>query len=59
MEIIDSTLENGDYRMGETTQQTAESGLLEHIVFGRNEAPLQHFHNTFRAALDMPPLRSS
>mgnify|MGYP000932393541 CR=1 FL=1 len=59
MEIIDSTLENEDYRMGETTQQTAESGLLEHIVFGRNEAPLQHFHNTFRAALDMPPLRSS
>ena len=57
MEIIDSTLENEDYRMGETTQQTAESGVLDHLVFGRNEAPLHHFHNTFRAALDMPPLQ--
>jgi hypothetical protein len=56
MEIVDSTLEEEDYRMGESTQRNIESGLLEHLVFGRNEPALHHFHNTFRQALDMPPL---
>ena len=56
MEIVDSTLEQEDYRMGESAQRNIESGLLEHLVFGRNEPALHHFHNTFRQALDMPPL---
>ena len=42
--------------MGETTQQTAESGVLEHLVFGRNEPALHHYHNTFREALNLAPL---
>ncbi len=56
MEILNSTVEYEDFRMGEAAQRTAESGLLEHFIFGRNEAPLHHFHDTFRAALSMPPL---
>lgn len=56
MEIFDSTIEQEDYLMGETTQQAAESGLIDHVLFGRNEPALHHYHNTFRAALGMPPM---
>lgn len=56
MEVTYSTVENEDYRMGESTQRSLESGLLDYVVFGRNEPALHHFHNTFRAALDLGPL---
>ena len=56
MEILNSTVEHEDFRMGEAAQRSAESGLIEHFIFGRNEAPLHHFHSTFRAALGMSPL---
>ena len=26
---------------------------MEHVVFGRNEPALHHYHNTYRAALGM------
>ena len=57
MEVLNSTLENEDFRMAESTQRNAAAGVLDHIVFGRNEAPLHHFHNTYRDALGMPPLQ--
>ncbi|MCZ6644396.1 MAG: aromatic ring-hydroxylating dioxygenase subunit alpha [Gammaproteobacteria bacterium] len=56
MEIFDSTIEKEDYLMGETTQKSAENGTLDHLIFGRNEPALHHYHNTFRAALNLPPL---
>jgi len=55
-EIFDSTIEQEDYAMGETTQQAAENGTLTHLLFGRNEPALHHYHNTFREALNLPPL---
>ena len=55
-EVFDSTIEKEDYAMGEYAQQAAENGLLDHMIFGRNEPALHHYHNTFRAALKMPPL---
>ncbi len=55
-EVFNSTIEQEDYLMGETTQRAAESGMMEHIIFGRNEPALHHYHQTFRAALQMPPL---
>ncbi|WP_317929910.1 aromatic ring-hydroxylating oxygenase subunit alpha [Halioxenophilus sp. WMMB6] len=58
MEVFNSTVENEDYVMGESQQQSAESGRLKTLIFGRNEAPLQHYHNTFRAALGLPPLET-
>ena len=57
MEVFDSTIEQEDYLMGETTQQAAENGLLEHLIFGRNEPALHHYHNTFAEALNRPPLQ--
>jgi phenylpropionate dioxygenase-like ring-hydroxylating dioxygenase large terminal subunit len=56
MEIFNSTIEQEDYLMGETTQQAARNGTLTHLMFGRNEPALHHYHNTFREALNLPPL---
>ncbi|MFT5611291.1 MAG: phenylpropionate dioxygenase-like ring-hydroxylating dioxygenase large terminal subunit [Arenicella sp.] len=56
LEVFSSTIEQEDYLMGEHQQRTAKSGLITHSILGRNEAPLHHFHNSFRDALDMPPL---
>ena len=56
-EVIVSTISQQDYAMGESTQSAIENGLLDHVIFGRNEPALHHFHNTFRAALDMPQLQ--
>ena len=56
LELMNSTLEQEDYYMGSKSQQTAESGRVEHFIFGRNEPALQHFHTHYRDALGMPPL---
>ena len=55
-EVFDSTIEQEDYAMGERAQQVAENGTLTHLLFGRNEPALHHYHNTFREALNLPPL---
>jgi len=55
-EVFDSTIEQEDYLMGEHQQRSAESGQLDHIVFGRNEPALHHYHTHFRDALGLPPL---
>jgi hypothetical protein len=34
----------------------ANSGKIDHFLFGRNEPALHHFHNNYRSALGMPPL---
>jgi hypothetical protein len=56
MKIFNDAIEKEDYMMGEQQQKTAESGLMQYSIFGRNEAPLHHYHNTFRKALNMPLL---
>ena len=55
-EIFDSTIEQEDYAMGERIQQVAENGTLTHVIFGRNEPALHHYHNVFSEALNLPPL---
>lgn len=56
MKIFNDVLKNEDYVIGEQQQQTAANGLMQYSIFGRNEAPLHHYHNTFRQALGLPPL---
>jgi len=55
-EVFDSTVEQEDYLMGAHQQRTAESGQVDHLVFGRNEPALHHYHSHFREALGMEPL---
>lgn len=45
-----------DYATGVTTQIALASGLQHQVLFGRNEPPLHHYHNTFRRELGLPPL---
>ena len=56
LEVFYSTVEKEDYVMGAQQQLNAQSGALQHIIFGRNEPPLHHFHNSFRDALGLAPL---
>lgn len=56
MEIFTSTIEYEDYAMGELQQRSAQSGQLKHVMFGRNEPALHHFHSTFSEVLGLPPL---
>ncbi len=51
VEAFSSTVSAEDYVMGEQQQRAAASGLLEYSIFGRNEAPLHHFHTSYREAL--------
>jgi hypothetical protein len=51
-----SIIRDEDYVMGARQQFTANSGALNEVIYGRNERPLHHYHNTFRAALGMEPL---
>ena len=51
-----STIEQEDYLMGEHQQRAAESGQIDHLVFGRNEPALHHYHTHFREALGLSPL---
>ena len=46
------SVENEDYAIGAEIQTNAEYGVQSEILFGRNEAALQHFHNVHRAGLD-------
>ena len=55
-EVFVSTISQQDYVMGESIQIAVTNGLLDHVIFGKNEPALHHFHNTFRSALNMPPL---
>ena len=45
-----------DFAMGARQQLGAESGAHPHMIFGRNEPALHHYHNTYREALGMPRL---
>lgn len=53
-----NVIRDEDYVMSASQQRSANSGAVSHVVFGRNEPALHHFHNTYRAALgqDLLPL---
>ncbi len=38
-----------DYVMAASQQCAANGGSLDHVIFGRNEPTLHHYHNTYRA----------
>jgi len=39
-----------------SSQRSAESGLIDYFVFGRNEPTLHHYHDTYNKVLGLPPL---
>ncbi len=45
-----------DFEVASRAQIGSDCGIHEHVLFGRNEPALHHYHNTYRGALGMPPL---
>lgn len=50
-----SIIRDEDYVMGEAQQTAANANSLDHIIFGRNEPALHHYHNTYRVKLGLEP----
>lgn len=48
---FNSVIVNEDYNVASQSQAGAESELYSHIVFGRNEPALHHYHNAHRIGL--------
>ena len=58
MEGFASVIQNEDYVVAASGHRGALSGAQEHMIFGRNEPALHHYHNTYREALGLPPLEA-
>jgi hypothetical protein len=43
-----------DFAAGRTTQIGFGSGAQSHVVYGRNEPALAHYHKSIRRALGLP-----
>ena len=56
MQGFAEVIRDEDYVAAAGAHRGATSGAQEYVTFGRNEPALHHYHNTYRAALDMPPL---
>lgn len=60
MSVIAHTFANvirdEDYVMSASQQTAANAGALDHVIFGRNEPALHHYHVTYRAVLGLEPL---
>ena len=57
MEGFASIIRDEDYLMSESQQTAANAGSQQHVIFGRNEPALHHYHNTYRKVLGMEPLK--
>lgn len=49
---------NEDYPMAASTQRSADAGIQSHVLFGRNEPALLHYHNAHRRGLGRPLLEA-
>jgi phenylpropionate dioxygenase-like ring-hydroxylating dioxygenase large terminal subunit len=50
-DLLMATVENQDFPVSEGIQRGFYSGAQKDIVFGRNEPPLQHYHEALKSAL--------
>ena len=51
MKILLDTVEHEDFPLGEDMQRGFHSGAQDHLLFGRNEPALAHFHRSVHEAL--------
>jgi phenylpropionate dioxygenase-like ring-hydroxylating dioxygenase large terminal subunit len=51
LDLVVHVVENEDFPVGEGVQRGFHSGAQQHIVFGRNEPALAHFHRTVTAGI--------
>ena len=53
---FNSIIRNEDYRVAESAQRSANTGTVSHLLFGRNEPALHHYHSAHRRGLNRPEL---
>ncbi len=58
-ETFAAIIRDEDYVAASKSQRSAESGLQDWFLFGRNEPTLHHYHNTYRKVLGLPPLEEA
>ena len=51
LELLLDVTSNEDFVMMAKIQRHLESGLMANVVYGRNEAPLVHLHQSINQAL--------
>jgi nitrite reductase/ring-hydroxylating ferredoxin subunit len=56
MQGFAEVIRDEDYVAAASSHIGAMSGAQDHLIFGRNEPALHHYHNTYREALGLPPL---
>ncbi len=54
-DLLMATVEGEDFPVGEGIQRSYHSGAQDHVVFGRNEPGLQHYHAAIKRALGLTP----
>lgn len=55
-ETFAAVIRDEDYAAAALSQRSAEAGLQDSFLLGRNEPTLHHYHNTYRKVLGQPPL---
>ena len=55
-ETFAAVVRDEDYAVASLAQRSANAGLQDSFLFGRNEPTLHHYHNTYRKVLGQPPL---
>ena len=55
-EGFNAVVQKEDYAMAASTQRSANAGIQSHVLFGKNEPALLHYHNAHRQALGRPLL---
>ena len=58
LDAFSGIVEAEDYVTAASNHRGMRSGAMEHVVFGRNEPALHHYHESYRAALGLPPLET-
>ena len=53
---FNAVVQKEDYAMAASTQRCADAGIQSHVLFGRNEPALLHYHNAHRQGLGRPLL---
>jgi phenylpropionate dioxygenase-like ring-hydroxylating dioxygenase large terminal subunit len=53
MQILLDTVEKEDFPLAEDMQRGFHSGAQDHLLFGRNEPALAHFHRSVREAIGL------
>jgi phenylpropionate dioxygenase-like ring-hydroxylating dioxygenase large terminal subunit len=56
MQIVLDVVTGEDFPAGRTIQTGVTSGAQTHVVYGRNEPAMIHYHQSLRSALDLPPI---